>query len=1342
MLKKLLIALTLIFAMGFVASLHADYLVNFDGTGEVKTAYASGTVNLSGLDWNLGETLIGTETAELLGGIRTARLRGYGISSMSMLANKANGLGTLTFSYRRYATDAQVDWQAEYSTDDGTSWAPIGAAFTAPATTDIQTFSEIVNVTGNVRIRIKRATETGVINRRLNIDNINLTDFTGVPTPTIIASGTLNAFSTFTGTPSAAQTYNLSGSALTANIVVNAPPGYEISSNGSTYSESLSLATSFNGPIYVRLIGTTAGNFSGNIVHTSTGAAQVDKAVTGTVTNPAPMIYATGILNAFSTLVGTPSVAQSYTLYGEFLTADIIITPPTGFQISTNGGTTYASSGSVLPTFNGLIYVRLAGTTAGSFSGDITHTSTGATQVNKAVSGTVNPPVTAQVLFEENFDYTAATLLTANGWTAHSSGGSSPVIVGNVGLTFPSYPSQGGLCAQTVLAGSAEDVHRSFTAQTSGSFYASFLFNASEANATAGDYVFHMSPATISTDFKGRFFVQKDASNNLRFGITKAGTATSAVWTDYLYPMNTTVLVLIKYVIVAEPANDQVYLWINPNFSGAEPAPQLTASDVTGVDIGNIGSVAIRQGTTTPIAKIDGIRVSNDWNIHWQSQQLNPVIHATGDFGPFLAVAGVPSDAQFYNLHGDDLTSNIFIDAPDGFEVATNNQGPWTNTLSVSSSFNGTVYVRLGTLPAGFYGGAIVHTSGSAVAVNLHVEGEVFPPEGIINVTQNLQPFTAIAGTPSATQTYALSGTNLYGDIILTTASPFQISVGGQNNWQTGLILPFNFNGNIDVRMNAASIGVYSATITHASDGATSVAINVSGTATSGGAATNLFFSEYVEGGSNRKAVEIFNGTGAAVNLANFSIKKQVNGAGLFGSELLLTGTLANNDVYVIVYSAATGSLLGEPYVDLATTSGAMTFNGNDCVALYHNGVQIDVIGIVNQVENWGIDVTLVRYPNVTAPRVDFTFSEWTSYPVDTLTYLGWHTFNPGGSYAATPTFAPAPGTYYAPINVTISTTTPNATIRYTTDGSDPSPTLGTIYTNPVAVNTTTTIKAIAYADGFLPSSIGAATYSFPIFVSTIAQLRAQPTGTNVYRLTGEAVLTFKQTTRNQKFVQDATAAILIDDVGGIITTNYNLYDGITGITGTLTTYSNLLQFVPTLNTGAATSVNNVIVPEGRTLASLTSADQSKLIKVLNVSIDATNVNFGTIAENIDATDPTATLVLRTFPATNYSGTPIPVNPVNLVCIVGQFGTTMQVSPRFLADFEATSGGLPSPVLTINQSAGLISVTWNAVVGATSYIIQASNSPYSGFVTVATISQTQYAAPATEMKFFRVIAVQ
>ncbi|HPI26837.1 MAG TPA: chitobiase/beta-hexosaminidase C-terminal domain-containing protein, partial [Candidatus Cloacimonadota bacterium] len=330
---------------------------------------------------------------------------------------------------------------------------------------------------------------------------------------------------------------------------------------------------------------------------------------------------------------------------------------------------------------------------------------------------------------------------------------------------------------------------------------------------------------------------------------------------------------------------------------------------------------------------------------------------------------------------------------------------------------------------------------------------------------------------------------------------------------------------------------------------------------------------------------------------------------------------------------------------------------------------------------------------------------------------LGTHVYNPGGSVTEAPTFDPPAGNYMSPINVTLSSTTDNAVIRYTTDGSTPSTTEGTIYSTPIPISTSTTIRAIAYAPGYDPSFVSTAAYVLPTQISDIATLRTQATGSALYTLTGEAILTYQNTTRNVKYIQDATAAIVIDDPTGIITSTYNLYDGITGITGTLGVHASLLQFTPVADPGAATSANNVIVPETRTLDSLTSADQGKLIKVMNVTITGA-ATFPATASNLTATDPTATRTLRTFVGTDYANTPIPTDPVNLICLVGQFNTGMQVSPRFLSDIQAIGGELDAPIVTIVQNGANVELSWNAIAGASSYRVESSDNPYAGFTLV------------------------
>ncbi|MDB6108510.1 MAG: CotH protein, partial [Pedosphaera sp.] len=87
-------------------------------------------------------------------------------------------------------------------------------------------------------------------------------------------------------------------------------------------------------------------------------------------------------------------------------------------------------------------------------------------------------------------------------------------------------------------------------------------------------------------------------------------------------------------------------------------------------------------------------------------------------------------------------------------------------------------------------------------------------------------------------------------------------------------------------------------------------------------------------------------------------------------------------------------------------------------------------------------------------------------------------------------------GFFNQPFNLILSTTTPGATILYTTDGSVPSVTGGTtngiVFAGPIAINRTTTLRAAGFAQDLLPSLVGSQTY---LFIEDILQQPANPAG-------------------------------------------------------------------------------------------------------------------------------------------------------------------------------------------------------------------------------------------------------
>lgn len=164
--------------------------------------------------------------------------------------------------------------------------------------------------------------------------------------------------------------------------------------------------------------------------------------------------------------------------------------------------------------------------------------------------------------------------------------------------------------------------------------------------------------------------------------------------------------------------------------------------------------------------------------------------------------------------------------------------------------------------------------------------------------------------------------------------------------------------------------------------------------------APKVFISEYIEGSSNYKAIEIYNGTGAVVDLSMFSIELYSNDDVVATESYTLSGNLNAGDVFVIVRNdgnpgATLDALLAAADVSFAYNDegNVVNHNGNDTIALLYNGTIIDLFGVISTDEtNFAKDVTLVRKSSVTGPNATYTESEWDQYAKDTTEYLGSHT--------------------------------------------------------------------------------------------------------------------------------------------------------------------------------------------------------------------------------------------------------------------------------------------------------------------------------------------------------------
>ncbi|MYL43330.1 5'-nucleotidase C-terminal domain-containing protein [Virgibacillus salexigens] len=160
--------------------------------------------------------------------------------------------------------------------------------------------------------------------------------------------------------------------------------------------------------------------------------------------------------------------------------------------------------------------------------------------------------------------------------------------------------------------------------------------------------------------------------------------------------------------------------------------------------------------------------------------------------------------------------------------------------------------------------------------------------------------------------------------------------------------------------------------------------------------ADKLFISEYIEGSSYNKAIEIYNGTGAEVDLGNYQLALYSNGAEDASQTLNLEGTLAQDEVYVLAHTNADESILE---VADQTNTTVINFNGNDAIALQKNENNIDILGTVGDDSNYAKDMTIVRKPSINMSNTTYDVAEWTEHNHDYFENLGVHTIdenNPG----------------------------------------------------------------------------------------------------------------------------------------------------------------------------------------------------------------------------------------------------------------------------------------------------------------------------------------------------------
>ncbi len=428
------------------------------------------------------------------------------------------------------------------------------------------------------------------------------------------------------------------------------------------------------------------------------------------------------------------------------------------------------------------------------------------------------------------------------------------------------------------------------------------------------------------------------------------------------------------------------------------------------------------------------------------SAAVNPTLFGSALTGFGNVCTGTTAGPNTFTITGANLTNaTVTVSAPTGYSYSTDDI-TYTASLSITQpggSFSQLIYVKFSPTLVQSYDGNIVIGGGGASSSNISVTGSGINTTpsvttgntGSVSENQATMPGNVSSNGCSALSSYGIeySVNNGFADGTGTQAFSSNIIIGGDfDALITGLAPATTYyykafatnNGGTSYGVQASftTLGLSAPTIQPAttittssfdanwlaSNGATSYRLDVSTSPTFGNTinATDLFISEYIEASGNNKYIEIYNGTGASVDLSNYKLRIYTNGSATPSSDVTLSGILANGGT--VVYRNA-GAVL---YAGASTSNTAVNFNGDDAMALFNISLNanIDIIGRIGEDPgtSWTApggysteNKTLVRKATVLSgvsanPGAGFPTlaTEWDVFLIDDVTHLGAHTIN------------------------------------------------------------------------------------------------------------------------------------------------------------------------------------------------------------------------------------------------------------------------------------------------------------------------------------------------------------
>ena len=286
----------------------------------------------------------------------------------------------------------------------------------------------------------------------------------------------------------------------------------------------------------------------------------------------------------------------------------------------------------------------------------------------------------------------------------------------------------------------------------------------------------------------------------------------------------------------------------------------------------------------------------------------------------------------------------------------------------------------------------------------------------------------------------------------------------------------------------------------------------------------------------------------------------------------------------------------------------------------------------------------------------------YNEYTNSILKYATGQTTPPIGK-VSTPLFNPAAGSYSSPQDVTLNCNTDGATVRFTTDGSEPTP-ASTAYSNPIPVNSgTVTIKAKAFKDNMADSDTASATYTIGIELTKVAAPTINPP-TGTYSSIQNAVLRCETGGSTIRFTVD----------GSEPTNSSTVYSSPVSVGSTTTIKAKAFKD-GMMESDTVSTIYNINIPSDEVTPPTFSIPSGTYSSSQNVML-----NCGTSGASIrytrDGSEPSST-------STVYSS-PIQVNTGTLTVNAKAFKTGMVESDTASATYVISSSAndTPEPIAT------------------------------------------------------------